>query len=49
MTGEQDFLTDTEYDYIINALSFKPGGGPDQVVTLEELQYWLAPGPPMMV
>lgn len=36
-----------EIDYIINALSFTPYN--DGQVTLEEMQYWLQPGPPMMV
>lgn len=46
-TRDQELFNDDEIDYIINALSFTPYH--DSKVTLEEMQYWLLPGPPMMV
>lgn len=46
-TNEQNLFSTDELDYIINALSFSPYN--DGQVTLEELGYWLMPGPPLMV
>lgn len=46
-SGDRDMFKDDEVDYILNALSFQPSN--DGQVTLEELQYWLQPGPPLMV
>jgi len=46
-TGEKDLFNDDEMEYIVNALSFTPYHNNE--VTLEELQYWLQAGPPMMV
>lgn len=40
-------FTEAEYDYIINALCFKPRF--EQLVSLEELQYWLQQGPMLLV
>lgn len=46
-TNERDLLTPDELDYAINAISFMPYH--DGHITLDELRYWLAPGPPLMV
>lgn len=46
-TSEKDLFTDDEMSYVINALSFTPYN--DGQVTLDELNYWLSPGPPLLV
>jgi len=48
MTNDQNMFGDDDVSYIINALSFAPYHA-DGLVKLEELQYWLQPGPPLMV
>merc|ERR1719334_1350151 len=47
ITGEKDGFSEDDLDYIINALSFLPSS--DGVVTREELDYWVRPGPMLMV
>lgn len=46
-TNEQELFNDDELAYVINALSFSPYN--EGQVTLDEIKYWLAPGPPLMV
>mmetsp|Transcript_1655 Transcript_1655/g.3624 ORF Transcript_1655/g.3624 Transcript_1655/m.3624 type:complete len:247 (+) Transcript_1655:171-911(+) len=46
-TQEVELFTRDELEYVISAMSFTPFN--DGHVSLEELQYWLAPGPAMMV
>jgi len=46
-TNEHDLFTPDELTYIVNALSFTPCN--DGQVTLDEMRYWLSPGPPLMV
>lgn len=46
-TSEHDLFTPEELAYIMSALSFQPYSQGE--VTLDELKYWLMPGPPLMV
>eukprot|EP00927_Polykrikos_kofoidii_P061180 TRINITY_DN56047_c0_g1_i1.p1 TRINITY_DN56047_c0_g1~~TRINITY_DN56047_c0_g1_i1.p1 ORF type:complete len:263 (+),score=36.36 TRINITY_DN56047_c0_g1_i1:74-862(+) len=39
-------FSDADMDYIINALKFEPYG---EDVSMEELQYWLSPGPILLI
>jgi len=47
VTHKYDHFTDNELDYVINAMSFTPEN--DGIVSLEELEYWLSDGPPLIV
>lgn len=47
VTDEQEFFSLTDLDYVINALSFLPDSKGQ--VTLEECEYWLGPGPMLVV
>mmetsp|Transcript_20391 Transcript_20391/g.57368 ORF Transcript_20391/g.57368 Transcript_20391/m.57368 type:complete len:262 (-) Transcript_20391:287-1072(-) len=47
VTNQHDLFTNDDVDYIINALSFTPYN--DGQVSMEECEYWLRPGPIMMV
>jgi len=46
-TNEPDLFTPDELNYVVNALSFTPYN--DGQVTLDEMRYWLSPGPALMV
>jgi len=47
VTRQRDKFTDNELDYLINALSFTPEN--DGLVSVEEMEYWLSDGPPLIV
>jgi len=47
VTSEQTTFTTDEMDYIVNALAFTPYH--DGEIQVEELEYWLQPGPAMWV
>jgi len=47
VTNQHDLFTNDDLDYIINALSFTPYN--DGQVSMEECEYWLRPGPSLMV
>lgn len=47
VTKQEGTFTDDEVGYIINALAFTPYH--DSKITVDELRYWLMPGPPMMI
>uniref|UniRef100_A0A7S0BBR5 COPI associated protein n=1 Tax=Pyrodinium bahamense TaxID=73915 RepID=A0A7S0BBR5_9DINO len=47
VTNRHDLFTNDDLDYVINALSFTPYN--DGQVSMEEAEYWLRPGPILMV
>lgn len=47
LMNEPEMFSSDDLDYVLNALSFTPSN--DGIVSLEEFQYWLQPGPMLMV
>jgi len=47
VTNQHELFSNDDLDYVINALSFTPYN--DGQVSMEECEYWLRPGPPLMV
>lgn len=47
VTHKYEHFSQDELDYVINALSFTPEN--DGIVSLEEMEYWLSDGPPLIV
>jgi len=45
--GQPDLFTDDELDYVIGALSFSPKD--DGQISREEFEYWLRPGPMLLI
>jgi len=46
-TNKPDLFNKDELAYVMNALSFKPNN--EGHISLDELKFWFAPGPPMLI